>query len=261
MKYVFFDIDSTLVSHVNGAHIPDATREAIRLLRLNGHVPAIATGRGGFLSQITAREFGIDMLVCSGGAEIFHNGKRIFTRYLCDDVVNEFVMIARKFPEVSAALDEKYLYTDIKFEDFREYFNSQAGYDCFRPLRDLRRAIICYIMLPPEKIDSAYGFFFAGNFDSRITLELMRNFVEARAFNMTKWRGIEFALEHAGGKVSDVITFGDGANDVDMLRNAPIGVAVKRSHELAREAADFVSEDIDDGGILKACRDLGLVKI
>ena len=40
-RYVFFDIDGTLVSYAGGTgHIPDATRRAVELLRRNGHVPA-----------------------------------------------------------------------------------------------------------------------------------------------------------------------------------------------------------------------------
>ena len=49
-KYVFFDIDHTLLSHVGTSHIPPETREALRLLKANGHVPALATGRGAFLT-------------------------------------------------------------------------------------------------------------------------------------------------------------------------------------------------------------------
>ena len=56
-----------------------------------------------------------------------------------------------------------------------------------------------------------------------------------------------------------MITFGDGPNDSDMLRNAGIGVAVGVCSDEAREAANYVCEDIDDGGILKACKYLGLI--
>ena len=72
MKYIFFDIDNTLVSHKGSPHVPPETREAVKLLRHAGHIPAIATGRGAFLSRLVAQEFGIDCLVfwrCSGYRE------------------------------------------------------------------------------------------------------------------------------------------------------------------------------------------------
>ena len=62
-----------------------------------------------------------------------------------------------------------------------------------------------------------------------------------------------------GASLDDVIAFGDGPNDSDMLRNANIGVAVGICSEEARNAADYVCDDIDDGGILKACKYLGLI--
>ena len=260
MKYIFFDIDNTLVSHVNGAHIPKETREAVRLLKNNGHEPAIATGRGGFLSQIAAKEFEIDTLVCSGGAEIFYKGEKIYEKFLDSSVIDEFLRIANKFPEVSAAADEKYLYTNGAFREARIYFNSQAGYDCVRPLKEMKRAIICYIMLPPKIITSEYGFFCENNHNKNVKLELMNNFVEVRPADLTKWHGIEFLMKYLNADIKNVITFGDGANDVEMLKNAELGVAVKKSSEKAKQAADFITEDIDNGGILKACYDLNLIK-
>ena len=58
--YIFFDIDNTLVSHKVISHIPPETLEAVNMLKSAGHIPAIATGRGGFLTFTTAQVFGID---------------------------------------------------------------------------------------------------------------------------------------------------------------------------------------------------------
>ena len=87
----------------------------------------------------------------------------------------------------------------------------------------------------------------------------MNSFTEARAGQITKWRGIELLIRHEEAKFDDVITFGDGANDSDMLKNAAVGVAVGGCSDEAREAANFVCDDVDDGGILKACYSLGLI--
>ena len=66
-------------------------------------------------------------------------------------------------------------------------------------------------------------------------------------------------IQALGANISDVITFGDGPNDADMLRNAGVGVAVGVCSDEARNAASYVCEDIDEGGILKACRYLRLI--
>ena len=42
-KIVFFDIDGTIFEQGKGT--PDSTREALCLLKENGHIPVVCTGR------------------------------------------------------------------------------------------------------------------------------------------------------------------------------------------------------------------------
>ena len=257
MSYVFFDIDNTLISHKPKPHIPPETLEAVNLLRTAGHTPAIATGRAAFLTITTANAFGIDHLVCAGGSEIFTAGTKIHTAYFPDKYLDSFRETASRFPDITAAVDDQYLYADNDFDSFREYFNSQAGYDCFRPLHELKHATMCYIMRPHRMLNQSHGLFFTP--PDGVRLEIMHGFTEARQSDSTKWHGIELMIHSLGTNLSDVITFGDGPNDSDMLKNAALGVAVGTCSQEAREAADYVCEDIDDGGILKACKHLGLI--
>ena len=257
MKYIFFDIDNTLVSHKGRPHVPSDTRTAVNLLRKAGHVPAIATGRGAFLSMMTAQDFGITDLVCSGGAQVIVNGQEIYRAYFPDEHVDSFRQTAQKFPQLTAAIDDKYLYASEAFRPFFDYFNAQAGYNCIRPLRELGRAIICYIMIPPETLTPEHGLFFSP--PEGVRLELMHQFTEARCDNSSKWSGIEKFIAHVGANLDDVIVFGDGPNDSEMIARAKIGVAVGKSSEEARSVADYVCGDIDEGGILEACKTLGLI--
>ncbi|MBQ9419869.1 MAG: HAD family phosphatase [Synergistaceae bacterium] len=257
MKYIFFDIDNTLVSHRISPHIPDETREAIRLLRANGHVPAIATGRAGFLTFPTAKEFEIDDLVCAGGAEIFSRGREIYRKFFPDEHLGKFIETAKKFPELTAAADDKFIYTDESSGMFGVYFNAQAGYDCIRPMKELTRAIMCYIVVPQKNLTSEHGIFLAP--PDGVRLELMNAFTEARSSQTSKWRGIELFMKHNNADINEVITFGDGPNDIEMLEKAKTSVAVARASDKVKSAAKFVCDDIDEGGILQACRKLGLV--
>jgi hypothetical protein len=56
-----------------------------------------------------------------------------------------------------------------------------------------------------------------------------------------------------------MIAFGDGANDIDMLEYAGIGVAMGNASDIAKASADMVTERIDADGIYLALKKIGLI--
>ena len=56
IKAAFFDIDGTLFSHKSG-HVPPSTEKAIALLRENGIITAICTGRHDQQAQQEQKNF------------------------------------------------------------------------------------------------------------------------------------------------------------------------------------------------------------
>ncbi len=55
------------------------------------------------------------------------------------------------------------------------------------------------------------------------------------------------------------MAFGDGGNDIDMLRFAGVGVAMGNAGEEVRQAADYVTDDVDHDGIQNALRRFGVI--
>lgn len=55
------------------------------------------------------------------------------------------------------------------------------------------------------------------------------------------------------------MAFGDGDNDIDMLRYAHIGVAMGNAGENVKTHADYVTACVDDDGIYKALKVYGLL--
>ncbi len=56
-----------------------------------------------------------------------------------------------------------------------------------------------------------------------------------------------------------IMAFGDAENDIDMLKTAEIGVAMGNAEECVRKCADYVTSDVDNGGIVKALRYFHLI--
>ena len=58
---------------------------------------------------------------------------------------------------------------------------------------------------------------------------------------------------------SQVMAFGDGENDIAMIKFAGIGVAMGNASDDVKAAADYVTDTVDNGGIEKALKHFGLI--
>lgn len=58
---------------------------------------------------------------------------------------------------------------------------------------------------------------------------------------------------------SFTVAFGDGGNDIPMLRRAGIGVAMGNASDNVKDHADFITGTVDDDGIKYALQYLGII--
>lgn len=75
----------------------------------------------------------------------------------------------------------------------------------------------------------------------------------------SKAKGLEALCDYYGIDMKDVISFGDSMNDYEILREAGMGVAMGNSVDELKQAADYVTDDIDKDGVYNACLRLGLI--
>ena len=66
-------------------------------------------------------------------------------------------------------------------------------------------------------------------------------------------------LDENGLKREEIMAFGDGENDIDMLKFAGIGVAMGNASDEVKAAADYVTDSVDADGIAKALKHFGLI--
>ena len=57
----------------------------------------------------------------------------------------------------------------------------------------------------------------------------------------------------------ETMAFGDGQNDIEMLRHAGIGVVMGNAAEEVQAAADYVTASVDEDGVSRALRHFGLI--
>ena len=90
-------------------------------------------------------------------------------------------------------------------------------------------------------------------FDGRLYIsKSLPFFLEFASPDVTKGAGLGFVAERLGFTPEQTVSFGDGENDVELLRWAGYGVAVANAHPRVLEVADWVCPSADEEGVAQA---------
>lgn len=84
-------------------------------------------------------------------------------------------------------------------------------------------------------------------------------FVDVTARGCTKQKGIDDIARHFGIALEETMSFGDGGNDIPMLRHAHTGVAMGNAQPEVKAAADYVTASVDDEGVALALCHFGVI--
>lgn len=84
--------------------------------------------------------------------------------------------------------------------------------------------------------------------DMTLTTSVHNN-LEINAGNATKGRALKRLCGHLDIELSETLAFGDGCNDIAMLRTAGMGVAMENGAQELKEAADAVTAANDEDGV------------
>ena len=84
-------------------------------------------------------------------------------------------------------------------------------------------------------------------------------FADVTAKGDTKQKGIDEIIRYFDIKLEETMAFGDGGNDISMLRHAAIGVAMGNANDDVKETADYITTSVDEDGIQKALKHFGII--
>ena len=254
-KAVFSDIDGTLL---NTSHqVTKATREKILKLDQKG-IPFILVSARMPKGMTGIRdEIGVHApMVCYSGALIVDaNGKTMSSVTLKEEETQKLCMYIREEePQISLNLyHEDTWMVESKEEPWvkQEMEITKIGVDeipftkenFFRPVHK----ILC--MGEAEDIQ-------------RLEKNLVERFPEIRIYKSkdtylevmpmkaSKSAAIQEFEKIFSIKREEILAFGDGHNDIDMLRYAGLGVAMGNASEEVKEAGDIVTKENDEEGLL-----------
>lgn len=257
IKAAFFDIDGTLVSFKTHA-IPQSTIDAIHDIRQQGVKVFIATGRPlPFINNLTGLEYDGIMSV-NGACCLDADGTVISRNPVPKEDIMRIIDDARSHPMPIA----------FAANDGAIVVNPEAAMEHLQEVFTLLD-----ITLPPSHpIEDALNMdvlqviaFFTAEEEERMMRNVLKGcdanrwhpyFADCVAKGTNKATGIDTICSHYGIALQDTVAFGDGGNDITMLRHAGVGVAMGNASDEVKEHADMITDTVDNDGIAKALKSL-----
>lgn len=81
-------------------------------------------------------------------------------------------------------------------------------------------------------------------------------YTEVSAQNVDKWNAIENLIKILGISKEEVVAIGDNANDLKMIQNAGLGIAMGESVPYIKQSADKVALGNDENGVAQALEEI-----
>lgn len=81
-------------------------------------------------------------------------------------------------------------------------------------------------------------------------------YTEVSAQNVDKWNAIENLIKILDISKEEVIAIGDNANDLKMIQNAGLGIAMGESAPYIKQSADKVTLENDENGVAQALEEI-----
>ncbi|WP_349410336.1 Cof-type HAD-IIB family hydrolase [Pseudalkalibacillus sp. SCS-8] len=256
-KIVFFDIDGTLLDHQK--EIPVGTRSAIQELSERQVPMIIATGRAPFMFKALRESLGIDGYVSFNGQYVSYEDSCVYENPLDESILQKLVTHSNEFDhpmvflntEEGKATHDQHPHIQKSMNDLKMHHPAHEP-DFFRGRSIFQALLYCEKATEESFYKDAYKDF---------------NFIRWHQYSIdvlprtgSKAVGIEKMIQHLGYHQEDVIAFGDGLNDLEMLEYAGTGIAMGNGKEAAKRSADFVTKAVDDDGIRHGLKKLGLIR-
>lgn len=258
IKAIFFDIDGTLVSFKTHC-VPQTTVEAIETLRSRGIKVFIATGRPFYqINNLGTLQF--DGYVTLNGAWcIDHTGRVIFQNPIprADlDAVNRRLDQGDKFPCAFMTSTQVYInYVNQTVANVAAMVGLAPP-----PVRDLHEVANEEVLQINIYVEAEQ--------EAKLIREVFHHCTSSRWYpafadlnikGNSKSTGIDRILADYDIPLCETLSFGDGGNDIPMLRHTGFSVAMGNAADPVKQAASYVTTDVDHDGVAEALRHFGLI--
>ena len=277
VKAVFFDIDGTLVN--DRKSVLKSTKEAIKIVKDQGVLVGVATGRGPFFVKDLMDDLDLDFAVTYNGQYIFNKERVLFASPIDKRSLRQVIAYAKENrKEIAMGTRQDVIGSRImsfglsplsqlvsrfvpKFltRTVSHSFNRMVSKALPQKEADLLDLInqpiyqILMLMTPEESNQAASEFEY---------LKFTRsNPFAADIINQgnSKLEGIRRVGKEYGFDLNQVMAFGDSDNDLEMLAGVGMSVAMGNGSSSVKEVAKHITTSNQEDGIHKALEHFGVL--
>ena len=256
IKAIFFDVDGTLVPSGTNTIQPDVMA-ALNRLRAQGVALFLSTGRHMTMLDEIRAQFEFDGYVSVNGQYCLYHGRPVYRNPIPRQGMEALVAAMERHGFSGMFLEGESCWVNVldgPARAFLEEFHVATPPVC--PLsRGLEGEVYqVIVMLSPDR-----EHLLPHCPHSLSGVRWHPGFVDAMPPNGGKDTGIGQVLAHLGLDREQAMAFGDGENDISMLRCVGTGVAMGNASAPVKAAADYVTGPVDQGGLCAALRHFGVI--
>ncbi|MFA9456984.1 Cof-type HAD-IIB family hydrolase [Halalkalibacter sp. AB-rgal2] len=235
IKLIAIDMDGTLLNKEH--QISNENRNAIKAAQDQGIHVVINTGRTRMTLDPLIENLSLNSyLITVNGSEVWDDSLELIERKTLDsDLVEYMWRLKEKHQTYCWAASVDNVWREVfPAEDIHSHEWMKFGFD----IEDDRIRELIYEDL------SKLG-----------TLEITNSSptnLEINAIGVNKAKAIEFVCHKLGFTLENVMAIGDSINDLAMIQEARMGVAMGNAQEVVKEAANWISSSHEEDGVAKA---------
>lgn len=261
------DIDGTLVTY--DTSVPASAAAAITAARARGHEVFACTGRAKSEMYPHLWDLGLDGMIGGNGSYVEHRGRVVLHQVLPVELVEEAIswLDENDLPYYLECNQGLFGSPDLLVRIAQRMGKDEAWASTIFPdmVLDPKRGHddvnkISFLMPEGFSLDGLHE-----KFDGRASVGSWSantapdQFGEIGQLGITKEIGVRALADDMGRGTELFIGFGDARSDLPMMTACGTAVAMGQAPDEVKQAADLVTDPVDEDGLAKAFVALGLV--
>ncbi len=250
VKMIFFDIDGTLIE-MGKKQMTARMEETLIRLKEKGILLCIATGRP--LREVPCfKRVQFDAYLTFNGSYCRNQKEVIYANPIFPEDVDQVLENAAHRHRYVALATLHEMGANGKDSNLEEYFaHANQIIRVAKHFDQLRRQPVYQMMIAcsPDK----YGHFTSNTRNVTMTSWSVKA-ADVIPANGGKGAAVEKMLGYYGISPDEAMAFGDGKNDIELLRTVGMGIAMGNASDEVKRCAKAVCPSVDEDGIYHYCK-------